>query len=110
MSTTVFCYVTCPSGDAAATIARRLVEERLAACGNVLPRMRSVYRWQGAIHEAEEAVLILKTRAELVDRVSRRVKELHRYECPCVAALPVTGGNPDYLAWIVAETAPGEER
>lgn len=103
----VFCYVTCPDRALAEDLARRLVEERLAACGNVLDGMRSVYRWEGKVEEASEAVLIVKTRAELVERVTARVRELHPYACPCVAALPVTGGNPDYLAWIAAETAPG---
>jgi periplasmic divalent cation tolerance protein len=100
---TLFCYVTCPSLEEAETIARRLVEERLAACGNLLPGMRSVYRWQGSIHEAEETVLILKTSAALLPRLTQRVLELHSYTCPCVAALPVTGGNPAYLDWIAGE-------
>ena len=103
---TVFCYVTCPSREEALALARRLVEERLAACGNVLDGMASVYRWESAVHEAAEAVLIVKTRAELVERVTARVRELHPYTCPCVAALPVVGGNPDYLAWIGGMTAP----
>lgn len=100
---TLFCYVTCGSLEEAETMARRLVEERLAACGNLLPGMRSVYRWQGSIHEAEETVLILKTRAALLPRLTQRVLELHSYTCPCVAALPVTGGNPAYLDWIAGE-------
>jgi periplasmic divalent cation tolerance protein len=99
-----FCYVTCPTREGALAIARQLVEERLAACGNVLDGMQSVYRWDGAVHETEEAVLILKIRAELVERVAARVAELHPYECPCVAALPVTGGHPAYLDWIARET------
>ena len=101
----VFCYVTCPSAEEALSLARHLVDERLAACGNVLPGMRSVYRWQGEVQEADEAVLVLKTRAALAERLTRRVVELHGYECPCVAVLPVAGGHAAYLDWIVAETA-----
>lgn len=102
--TVVFCYVTCPSVEEALALARRLVEERLVACGNVLPGMRSVYRWQGEVQEADEAVLVLKTRAELAEQVTQRVVALHGYDCPCVAVLPVAGGNPAYLDWIAEET------
>ncbi len=98
----VFCYVTCPERAGALAIARALVEEGLAAAGNVLGGARSVYRWQGAVHEADEAVLVVKTRAALADRVVARVRELHPYACPAVAVLPVAGGDPDYLAWIEA--------
>ncbi len=101
----VFCYVTCPERAGALAIARALVEERLAACGNVVPGMRSIYRWEGAVHEADEAVLVLKTRADLAPRVAARVRELHPYDVPCVAVLPIAGGDPAYLAWIAAESS-----
>ncbi|MEK0081998.1 divalent-cation tolerance protein CutA [Benzoatithermus flavus] len=100
-----FCYVTCPSKEEALDIARTLMEERLIACANVLPDMMAIYRWQGAVHEASEVVLILKTSPSLAERVSERVQALHSYECPCVAVLPVTAGNLAYLDWIAAETA-----
>ena len=103
-----FCYVTCPNYDEALAIARALVNERLAASGNVLPGAVSVYRWEGAVHEAEEVVLILKTRARLAQRVVERVQALHSYACPCVALLPVAGGNPAYLDWIRAEISEGD--
>jgi periplasmic divalent cation tolerance protein len=79
----------------------------LDAGGNVLPGAVSVYRWGGAVHEAEEVVLILKTQARLAQRVAERVQALHSYACPCVALLPVAGGNPAYLDWIRAETSEG---
>jgi periplasmic divalent cation tolerance protein len=100
-----FCYVTCPSRDEALRIARALMAERLIACANILPGLLSVYRWEGEVHEDAEVLLILKTRAALADRVTAAVRELHSYTCPCVAVLPVTGGNPAYLDWIVAETS-----
>ena len=99
-----FCYITAGSRDGAVRIGRALVEERLAACANVIDGMTSIYRWQGEIEEDAEAVLILKTRAELVDRLVERVKSLHDYDCPCVVALTVDGGNPAFLDWIEAET------
>jgi periplasmic divalent cation tolerance protein len=99
-----FCYVTAGSREEAHAIGRTVVEERLAACANVLDGMTSIYWWQGALEQAGEAVLILKTRAELVERLTARIKELHSYACPCVIALPVAAGNPAYLDWIVRET------
>ena len=102
--TVSLCYVTAGNRDAAVRIGRAVVEERLAACANVFDGMTSVFLWQGAIEEASEAVLILKTRSELVDRLVERVKALHDYDCPCVVALPVDGGNQAFLDWIAQET------
>jgi len=100
----VFAYVTASSPDEARRIGRALVEERLAACVNILPGMISIYRWQGAVETAEETVLIAKTRADLFETLSARVKELHSYEVPCVVELRLGRGNPDYLGWLEAET------
>ena len=101
-----FCYIPVPSRDEALAIGRTVVEERLAACANVLDGVSSIYWWQGALEQAGEAALILKTRAELVERLTGRIRELHSYECPCVVALPIAAGNPDYLDWIANETEP----
>lgn len=100
----VFVYITAESAEAAGQIARTLVEERLAACANMIEGMRSVYRWHGKIEEAAEVIVIAKTREDLLDLVTERVRSLHSYECPCVVGLPAIGGNPDYLAWIASET------
>ncbi len=97
-------YVTASGLDQAKAIGQQLVFERLAACVNILPQMTSIYRWQGQLEQAEEVVLIAKTREGLVDRVVARVRELHSYECPCIVALPITGGNPAFLDWIGSET------
>jgi len=97
-------YVTASSREEALQIGRVLVEERLVACVNVLDGMTSLYWWQGAIEEGQEAVLIAKTRQELVDRIIDRVKPLHSYECPCIVAWPIEKANPDYLNWIADET------
>jgi periplasmic divalent cation tolerance protein len=100
-----FIYMTAASREEARRIGRILVEERLAACVNILPGMNSFYWWQGAVQDEQETVLIAKTRAELVQRLTERVKALHSYACPCVVALPIEGGNPAFLQWIADETA-----
>jgi periplasmic divalent cation tolerance protein len=97
-------YVTAPDEAAARTIGHAIVAERLAACANILPGMRSLYWWQGKLEEATEAVLILKTVESAAERVIARVRELHSHAVPCTIALPVSAGNQDYLAWIRAET------
>jgi periplasmic divalent cation tolerance protein len=98
-------YVTCAGDDEAERIARAVVGERLAACANIIPGMRSLFWWQGKIDEGRETVLILKTRAELVAPLTARIKSLHSYTVPCVVALPIEAGNQDFLDWILAETA-----
>ncbi len=102
--TAVFVYITVGSREEAVRIGRALVEERLAACANLIGGMRSIYRWQGQIEEAEEVVVVAKTRDDLLQSLTDRVRSLHSYECPCVVGLPVAGGLPDYLEWIASET------
>ena len=97
-------YVTAPDREAALALARTLVGERLVACANVLDGATSVYWWDGKLCEDPEAVLICKTRAELVESVIARVREEHSYACPCVVALSIEKGNPAYLDWIRTET------
>lgn len=101
----VFAYITAGSRDEARRIGRALVEERLAACANIFDGMTSIYRWQDAIEEATETVLIAKTRAELFNRLAARVRELHSYDVPCVVELRVGRGNPAYLDWLRDATA-----
>jgi len=97
-------YITCASEAEAEQIARTLVEERLAAGVNLLPGVRSVYRWQGKVESAAEVVLIAQTRTDLVEQLTARVAGLHSYETPCVVAIPITSGNPAFLRWIEEET------
>lgn len=102
--TVMFVYVTASGVDEAERIGRAVVADRLAACANVLAPVRSIYWWQGALEDASEAALVLKTtRARLTDLIAR-VKGLHSYECPCIEALEVADGNPDFLAWVARET------
>jgi periplasmic divalent cation tolerance protein len=100
----VMIYVTASGEEEARKIGRALVEQRLAACANVLPGVTSIYRWQGKVEEGGEASLILKTTADKVEAVTARVRELHSYTTPCVVALPIGGGNPAFLDWIETET------
>lgn len=97
-------YVTTANAEEARTIGRALVESRLAACANVLSPVTSIFWWEGAVQEEPEVVLIAKTRRSLVESVVEKVKALHSYDCPCVVALPILEGNPDFLRWIGEET------
>jgi periplasmic divalent cation tolerance protein len=85
----------------AAELARTLVEEKLAACGNVVPAIRSIYRWEGKLCDEAEALLILKVPAQRLQELSDRVVALHPYDVPEVVALRIEGGNERYLDWIV---------
>lgn len=102
--TSVFRVVLCTCGSAgeASKVARGLVERELAACVNVVPTVRSVYRWQGAVEEADEHLLLIKTREDLLAAVEAAIQELHSYEVPEVLVLAVTGGSNDYLHWLGA--------
>lgn len=105
MSDLMLCLSTCPDTETAAAIAGRLVEERLAACVNLLPGVRSIYRWQGTIEDASEVQLLIKTTRGHLPALRQRLVELHPYEVPELLALAVADGLPDYLAWAAAETA-----
>ena len=96
-------YMTCGDRGEAKAIARTLVNERLVACANILGKMTSIYQWQGALEEQEEVAVLLKTRRDLTDAVTERIKSLHSYDLPCVISLPIQGGYPDFLSWLQGE-------
>ena len=100
-----YCMVYITVGDEAEAreIGRRLVEEKLAACVNFCP-VQSIYRWQGKIEEGGEMAMLVKTRADLVEQVIARVKQLHSYEVPDIVSLPIEKGYPPYLRWIEEST------
>lgn len=98
-------YVTAPSHDVAVVLAQKVVGERLAACANILGPITSVYWWDGKLNQDGEVAMVLKTTAGHVAALTARLRQLHPYECPCIVAIPIEGGNPDFLAWIAAETA-----
>lgn len=91
---------TCSDAESAQTIARALVEERLAACVNILPPMQSIYRWHGQIESASEQLLMIKIRRGDYSSVEQRIRQLHSYELPEVIAVPILTGLPAYLAWL----------
>jgi len=91
---------TCATAEDAARMARALVAAQLAACVNVLPQIRSVYRWKGELEEAEEFLLIIKTSRDLFDELKVELEKLHPYEVPEVIALPIVAGAENYLNWL----------
>ena len=97
-------YITAGNANEAVAIGRDLVERQLAACANVHSPVVSIYRWRGVIQQENEVVLIAKTRRDLVEDLSARVAEIHSYDCPCVAAIPIAGGYAPFLEWISAES------
>ncbi len=101
MTDTVVVLVTAPSADAAADIARAVVTEKLAACGNVVPAVRSIYRWKGELQDETEALLVLKAPRKRFPELCDRVRALHPYELPEVIALPIEAGHEPYIDWII---------
>lgn len=99
-------FVTVGGPELAQTIARSLVEERLAACVNVLPGVTSIYRWEGRICEDAEVVLVIKTTAGRLDALTSRVRDLHTYQVPEVVAVPIVAGSAPYLAWVAESVVP----
>ena len=97
-------YVTTGTYEEAHKIARSVVVERLAACANILGSISSVYLWQGEICENPEIALIIKTRTELINPLTERIKFLHSYDCPCITVFGIVDGNLDYIKWIERET------
>lgn len=100
----VLLYTTFPSVVEAERTGRKLVEAGLAACVNVIPGMRSIYRWEGKLEEAEEAVMIVKSRASHAEKITGTIKAAHAYDNPSVLVLPILGGSQPFIDWILAET------
>ena len=106
--TVLLCHCSCPDSDTARRIAEALVDERHAACVNLLPGVQSIYRWDGAIERAEEVLLSIKTTRAQFEPMTARIAPLHPYELPEVLAVEVVAGLPAYLDWIVDNTGAGE--
>jgi periplasmic divalent cation tolerance protein len=104
LSDSVVVFSTCGSEDEAERVARALVEARLAACVNIVPGVRSVYRWKGAVEDAREWLLTIKTRRDLLPVMMAELRRVHSYDVPEAIALPIVDGLPEYLAWIREET------
>ena len=101
---------TCASEDEALRIAEELIRRRLAACVNLLPRVRSIYHWKGAVEEQEEILMIIKTARSQFERLRTELSQLHSYEVPEIIALPIVDGAPSYLEWIDRETGTQDGR
>jgi len=109
MDRAVMLYTTFPSLVEAEKAGQALVGDRLAACVNILPGMISHYRWQGAVERAEEAVMLIKTRASLAEPVRAAVKASHAYDTPAILVLPIESVDETYFAWIMDSTKPPVE-
>lgn len=105
MTDKIVVLTTCESAEQAERVARHLIEQRLAACVNILPGARSVYRWKDKIEDAAEVVLIVKSRRDVFARLREAIGQLHSYEIPEVIALPVVDGSDAYLNWLDREMA-----
>jgi periplasmic divalent cation tolerance protein len=105
--TPTFAVVLCttPSPDVSAELARGLVEAELAACVNILPGVRSIYRWQGATHDDAESLMIIKTQAARFEALATWIRSHHPYSEPEIILLPIAAGSPSYLAWIASLTS-----
>ena len=100
MTDKIVILCTCSSEEEAERIARALVEARVAACANIVPRVRSIYRWQGAVEEAAECLLIIKSSRALFPALRAALEQAHSYEVPEIVALPIVEGAPKYLHWL----------
>lgn len=94
-------YITAANKKEALSLGKKIVEEKLAACVNVIDKMESIYFWEGKLRHDKEAVLIVKARESNNEKIIRRVKELHSYSCPAILVLPITDGNRDYLNYLI---------
>jgi len=103
MTGIVTIYAVFADADEAQRVARTIVEERLAACANILGPCRSIYRWQGAVEEAEEVAAIFKARADKAEALTARIAALHSYEVPAITVWPVDSAWPAYADWVGAE-------
>ena len=101
----IVCYITAPNEAEALKIARALVENRLAACANIVKNVRSIYAWKGAIQDDAEILMIVKTQKALFHKLTEKVKEIHSYDVPEIIALPILEGSEDYLQWLRESTA-----
>ena len=103
MTDKIVVFSACDSEEQAGRIARELIEQRLAACVNIVPGVRSIYRWKGQIEDASEWVLIIKSRRDLMEQLRAAIGRVHSYEIPELLAIPVVDGSQEYLDWLDRE-------
>ena len=100
----IIVFITAKNEEEAAGIGHTIVEEKIAACVNIIRSVRSIYRWQGRVEDEQEVLMIVKTKSPLFERLQKRVKELHSYAVPEIIGLPVVEGSKEYLNWLGQET------
>jgi periplasmic divalent cation tolerance protein len=105
MTDKIVVLTTCDSEEQALRLARHLIERKVAACVNVIPGARSIYRWKDQIEEAAESVLVIKSRRDLFPALRLEIEKLHSYEIPEIVALPIVDGSVAYLGWLDHELA-----
>jgi periplasmic divalent cation tolerance protein len=96
-------YITTSGALESKKIARKLLEEKLVACINIIPKIESIYLWKGTIEEDSESIMLVKTKSELVGKVIKRIEQLHSYEIPCILEIRVNNGSNNYLKWMESE-------
>ena len=96
----IFVYTTFPTEEDAAAVAKQVIEKRLASCANIFPKGRSFYHWDGAVQDASESIMILKTKEEQWDTLRAAIEAGHPYEIPCITAIPMLAANKAFLAWM----------
>jgi periplasmic divalent cation tolerance protein len=101
MKKMIVVYIVCKNNREAKTIGTALVKEKLAACVNILDGIQSIYRWKGKVEQAKETLLLAKTTSSLFSPLSKKVKELHSYDLPCILRLEISGGEGAYLQWLL---------
>ena len=106
MTDKIVVFSTCGSPEEAESLARHLIETRMAACVNVFPQIRSYYRWKGEIQSSAECLLLIKTSQDLFDLLRQKLEAAHSYELPEVLALPIIAASPNYLDWLTRELRP----
>ncbi|HPN72698.1 MAG TPA: divalent-cation tolerance protein CutA [Candidatus Omnitrophota bacterium] len=98
-------YVTASGGQEARRLADIAVSEKLAACANIYDNVSSVYLWKGAVERSEESVIVLKSRTSLFEKLSKKIKENHSYDLPCIVSIPLKNADRDYSEWVLRETS-----
>jgi periplasmic divalent cation tolerance protein len=104
MTDCIVVLITVPQEEEAAKMANTLIDERLAACVNILKDIRSLYRWKGAIEDEGEVLMVVKTQERLFENLAKRVKQMHSYSVPEIIALPIVKGSDNYIQWLKDET------
>jgi periplasmic divalent cation tolerance protein len=110
MTDKIVVLTTCDSEEQAARLARHLVEQRLAACVNILPQVRSIYRWNEKVEDSSEWMLVIKSRRDLFLALRAELERLHSYETPEIIAMPVVDGSEAYLGWLEQQLKEGSEK